>query len=56
MVNETMRRHGTKSDKSCINSCERDEETRNKKHGGGGKKTEKVREIETINLSCKDIV
>jgi hypothetical protein len=27
-----MRRHGAKSDKSCINSCERDEETRTKKH------------------------
>jgi hypothetical protein len=39
-----MQRQKAESDKSCINSCERDEGTRNKKQKVGGRERERERE------------
>jgi len=57
-----MQRQKAESDKSCINSCVRDEGTRNKKQKVGEREREREREREegkkrrAINLTFKDIV
>jgi hypothetical protein len=43
-VSDTMQRQKTESDKSCINSCERDEGTRNKKQKVGERERNRERQ------------
>jgi hypothetical protein len=51
-----MQRQKAESDKSCINSCERGEGTRNKKHKGRERGREEGKKGRVINLTFKDIV
>jgi len=53
-----MQRQKAESDKSCINSCVRDEGTRNKKQKVGEREREREegKKRLAINLTFKDIV
>jgi hypothetical protein len=57
-VSDTMQKQKAESDKSCINSCERGEGTRNKKQKGRKRERERKegKKGRAINLTFKDIV